>query len=208
MFLGSRRERVEESLAAAPADLGSVFPTKALKAFLGTLASRESPVLLDLGPVVGPNVAFFGERLGCTLFVEDLFGDLSRHAEQGKLESFAEFLAHRLTHLDDSVDGVLCWNLLDYLDVKTGQVLADELTRVLRSDGALLGFFSAVSTPDNRFTKYVIVDDEPAPPAVVGGVGQRRSAPQPRYHPALQRPSCRRSFLLKTNVREFCSATP
>ena len=50
--------------AAALADEGQLFPTKALRKFLACLTSRESPVLMDLGPVVGSNVTFFGERLG------------------------------------------------------------------------------------------------------------------------------------------------
>ena len=37
--------------ARAPSD--PVFPTKALRKFLTSLTQRESPVLLDLGPVVG-----------------------------------------------------------------------------------------------------------------------------------------------------------
>ena len=56
-----------------------MFPTKALRKFPGGLTSRESPVLMDLGPVVGSNVTFFGERLGCKIILEDLFGDLERY---------------------------------------------------------------------------------------------------------------------------------
>ena len=56
-----------------------VFATKALRKFLTALTARESPVLLDLGPVVGSNVSFFGEQLGCKIFVEDIFADLDRH---------------------------------------------------------------------------------------------------------------------------------
>ena len=37
-----------------------VFHTKALRKFLSGLTSRESPELLDLGPVVGSNVTLWG----------------------------------------------------------------------------------------------------------------------------------------------------
>jgi hypothetical protein len=50
--------------ASAPGD-DPVFGTKALRKFLASLTTRESPILLDLGPVVGSNVNFFGEQLGC-----------------------------------------------------------------------------------------------------------------------------------------------
>ena len=74
------KDRLEAAApAAALADGGQIVPTKALRKFLSSLTSRESPVLMDLGPVVGSNVTFFGERLGCKIILEDLFGDLERY---------------------------------------------------------------------------------------------------------------------------------
>jgi hypothetical protein len=136
-----------------------VFATKALRKFLTTLTSRESPVLLDLGPVVGSNVSFFGEQLGCKIFVEDIFADLDRHIREGKLETFPAFLAKRLPQADGGVDGILCWDLIDYMDKASAQALADQLTRVLRPDGALLAFFGTAQPRDSRYTKYIIVDE-------------------------------------------------
>ena len=136
-----------------------VFATKALRKFLTTLTSRESPVLLDLGPVVGGNVTFFGEQLGCKIFVEDIFADLDRHVRAGTLEAFPDFLKKRFPQADGSVDGILCWDLIDYMDRAAAQALANELTRVLRPDGALLGFFGTAQAREPRYTKYVIVDE-------------------------------------------------
>ncbi len=102
-----------------------VFATKALKKFLACLTSRESPVLLDLGPVVGSNVSFFGEQLGCKIFVEDIFADLDRHVRDGKLDALPAFLAKRFPQSAGSVDGILCWDLIDYLDRPSAQALAD-----------------------------------------------------------------------------------
>jgi hypothetical protein len=121
--------------------------------------SHEFPVLLDLGPVVGSNITFFGEQLGCKIFVEDLFSDLNRHAREGRLDALPASFRHRMPQDDNSVDGILCWNVLDYLDRPAAQALAAELMRVLRVDGVLLGFFSTVQSQDCRFTKYVIVDE-------------------------------------------------
>src|SRR3954470_19990272 len=108
--------------SAAAADL--VFATKALRKFLSCLTSRESPVLLDMGPVVGSNVSFFGEQLGCKIFVEDIFADVDRHLREGKAEALPDFLRHRFPQDEGSVDGVLCWDLIDYLDRASAQVLA------------------------------------------------------------------------------------
>ena len=43
-----------------------------------------------------------------------------------------------LVHGDESVDGVLCWDVLDSLDPDTGRVLADEVKRVLCPGGMML----------------------------------------------------------------------
>lgn len=209
--LGSRRAREEDAAAVdtAVADDGPIFPTKALKKFLACLTSRESPVLLDLGPVVGSNVTFFGERLGCKIFVEDLFGDVDRHAREGRTAALPEFFSRRLTQPDESVDGVLGWNLLDFLEPKAAQVLAARLTRILRPDGALLGFFGTLTMPDSRFTKYVIVDEENLRQRPYAGGGKRQSALQNRDIIKLfDGLRVSESFLLKTNVREILFRKP
>jgi hypothetical protein len=150
----------ESELPAPPLLVGDpIFATKALRKFLTSLTSRESPVLLDLGPVVGSNVGFFGEQLGCKIFVEDIFADVDRHVRGGKLEGLTDFLKKRFPQPDGSVDGILCWDLLDYLDRASAQAVADQLTRVLRPEGALLGFFGTAQPPDIRYTKYIIVDE-------------------------------------------------
>jgi len=136
-----------------------VFATKALRKFLSCLTSRESPVLIDLGPVVGSNVSFFGEQLGCKIFVEDLFADLDRHVRAGTLDVLPAFLKKRFPQATGSVDGILCWDLIDYLDRAAAQELASELTRVLRPEGALLGFFGTAQAREARYTKFIIGDE-------------------------------------------------
>src|SRR5213083_195736 len=125
-----------------------VFATKALRKFLTSLTANASPALLDLGPVVGSNVSFFGEQLGCKIFVEDIFADLDRHVRDGKMDGLPAFLRQRFPRPDASVDGVLCWDLIDYLDKPSAQALADELMRLLKPEGALLGFFGTAQPQD------------------------------------------------------------
>lgn len=135
-------------------------PTKALKKFLTSLTQRESPVLLDLGPVVGSNVSFFGEQLGCKILVEDIYAEVERHAKQDALDKLPEALAKRFPQDDGAVDGILCWDLVDYLPRAAAQALAAQLTRVLRPDGALLAFFGTIApTATPRYTKYIVADE-------------------------------------------------
>jgi len=135
-----------------------MFSTKALRKFLACLTRRQPPILLDLGPVVGSNVSFFGDRLGCKIFVEDVFADLDRHVRLGNVNGFSAFLETRFARLP-AADGILCWDLFDYLDRRSAQVLAAQLTQRLEPEGALLSFLGTAPPGDARYTKFVIVDE-------------------------------------------------
>jgi hypothetical protein len=186
-----------------------VFATKALPKFLQTLTSRELPVLLDLGPVVGSNVSFFGEQLGCKIFVEDIFADLDRHVRAGTLEQFPAFLKKRFPQADGGVDGILCWDLIDYFDKPAAQELANQLMRVLRPDGALLGFFNSAPAQDARYTKFIIVDEvnlkHRSYPAARGRQAILPNRDIIRLFSSLRVSD---SFLLKNNLRETLFRKP
>jgi cyclopropane fatty-acyl-phospholipid synthase-like methyltransferase len=138
----------------------AAYPTKALQKFLASLQASDGPVLLDLGPVVGSNVAFFGEHLGCRLRVEDVAKDIDQHVKENKLEQLPEFFATRFKEAPGTVDGILCWDVLDYLDRPAAQALATALSKLLRPDGTLLGFFSTAEQKSEAvYTKYVVVDE-------------------------------------------------
>src|SRR5260221_8658550 len=186
-----------------------VFATKALKKFLTTLTARESPVLLDLGPVVGSNVSFFGEQLGCKIFVEDIFADVDRHVRANTLEDLPAFFSKRFPQQEGTVDGILCWDVIDYLDRPAAQALATQLTRVLRPDGALLGFFGTAAPRDTRYTKFIIMDDvnlkHRAYPAQRGRQAILLNRDIIRLFAGLRVSD---SFLLQNNLREILFRKP
>jgi SAM-dependent methyltransferase len=186
-----------------------VFATKALKKFLITLTARESPVLLDLGPVVGSNVSFFGEQLGCKIFVEDIFADVDRHVRANTLENLPAFFKKRFPQDEGTVDGILCWDMIDYLDRPSAQELASQLTRVLRPDGALLGFFGTAPPRDTRYTKFIIMDDvnlkHRAYPAQRGRQAILLNRDIIRLFAGLRVSD---SFLLQNNLREILFRKP
>ena len=126
------------------------YPTKALQKFLSSLQGSEDPLLLDLGPVVGSNVTFFGEQLGCRIRVEDIAADIDRHVKAQTLDQLPEFLTKRFTQAPGTVDGVLCWDVLDFLDRPAAQALATSLSTLLKPDGCLLGFFSTAEHAGRR----------------------------------------------------------
>lgn len=163
---------------------------------------------MDLGPVVGSNVTFFGERLGCKIILEDLFGDLERYPK-GTETPFAEYLKTRLKHEAGSVDGILCWNFFDYLDLPSAQALAASLTKLLRPEGTVLGFFTTVAADDTRFSKYVIMDEDSVKQRAYSSGGKKQTSFQNRdIIRMFEGLKVSESFLLKTNVREFLFRKP
>jgi hypothetical protein len=186
-----------------------VFSTKALKKFIACLSSRPSPVLLDLGPVVGANIAFFGEQLGCKIYIEDLCADLEHHDREGTLDALPAFLKARFRQEDSSVDGVLCWDIFDHLDTPAAQAAAAELTRVIRPNGALLGFFRTVASSGSRYTRYMVIDDSSLRLRPYGAAHGRQGVLQNRDIIKLfDGLRVSDSFLLKTNVREILFRRP
>lgn len=189
-----------------PASDAVTHPTRALGKFLSVLQHREQPVLLDLGPVAGGNLSLFGEQLGCKVHVEDLYADLEHLTREGRPETFAASLTTRFPQPDDSVDGILCWDLFDYLDKPAAQALASQLVRLVRPDGVILAFFAATALPEGTpaaFTRFHVVDPQTL---------QFRSHPasRPKGKPLANRDVQRLfeplritdQFLLKHNVRE------
>ena len=191
--------------APAPKGPEPVVPSKALTKFIAALSNRESPVLVDFGPVIGTNVAFFGEQLGCKLFIEDLATEIDRQTRAGTRDVLADALKKRFTQEDATVDGVLCWDIFDFLDPASARALAAQVVRVLRPGGAVMGFFCTKAIERSPFTKFEIVEES--------------HSLRHKHHPGTGGPkivlqnrdiikmfeglTVSESFLLKSNTREI-----
>jgi hypothetical protein len=213
------RRRKDDPDAADAASDGPLHPTRALGKFLASLSTRhqEQPVLLDLGPVGGSNVTFFGEQLGCKIFVEDLSKDLDRHVKENTLDQLPAFFARRFPQETESVDGILCWDVFDYLDRVSAPPLAAQLTRILRPEGALLAFFSTEEPkPDVKagaskpaYTRHIVADpanlQHRAYPAARGKQRPMQNRDIQRMFEPLR---ITEQFLLKTKMRELLFRKP
>lgn len=129
----------------------TVFPK-----FLSAVGRLERPILLDLGPVVGSNVEFFGGRLTCKLHIVDLFREVEIAARSVSRSGLEPALLRRLDQGPESVDGILCWDVFDYLDKATGLAVARHLESMLRRGGALYGFFGTTALDLKHYTRYVV----------------------------------------------------
>jgi hypothetical protein len=206
---GARRAPEEEVVVPVVRAEAPVLPSIALPRFLAALSGRVKPSLVDLGPVVGSNITFFGERLGCKIFIEDLFLELGRLERRHELAALPAFLEEQFAGREASVDGVLCWDLFDHLDRPSAKVLATQLVRTVKPGGAVLGFFGTTERARAHYTKFVIVDD--------GKLRHRAyAAPEGQTRVFLTRDILRmfeglevvEQFLLKSKTREFLFRKP
>ena len=206
------RLRMDEVGAGAGASDAPVQPTMALARFLIGLGARQRPVLLDLGPVVASNIAFFNKEVGCRVLVEDLSRNIDRHINQARVAELTAFFDGQFPQESDSIDGILCWDIFDYLEPPAAERLVRQLTRVLRPDGLLLAFFG---TADPRsairptYTRHVVIDRAHLQFRPVG-------AERPKQRPWLNRDIQRlfdplritETFLLTSNLREVLCRKP
>jgi len=145
-----------------------------LKEFLWHLDDVGHGSLLDLGPVWQATVTFFIER-NFKVYTEDLLTawrdflqveqERLRSAPSG--EDLAEmtpparaerFLNTSLQYGHETFDGVLVWDLLDYLeDSLAGRVVA-RLTDLVKKGGVILAIFHS-RQPDG-FHRYRVLDTQ------------------------------------------------
>jgi len=206
------RRRKDEPDADTGAVKAPVHSTKVLAKFIVSLTGRSSPVLLDLGTVTGSNVTFFGERLGCKIIVEDISKDIDRAVKDKTLPELPAHFMKRFSQADASVDGVLCWDLFDYLDKPSATAVASQIVRILKPEGVVLAFFNTHEPKEPNpaiYTKHIVVDQ---------GSLQYRPYPAER---GKQRPFQNRDiqrmfeplrvteqFLLKSHMREMLLRKP
>jgi hypothetical protein len=142
-------------MAPPPASVPS-STSKVLPRFLAALATVPAPVLLDLGPVVGQNITFFGEQLACKIVIEDLHAEIEDHKRRGADDALPGAIEQRLVREPGSIDGIMCWDVFDFLERRTAQTLAARLVALLRPGGALYAFFGATAAELRHYTRYTV----------------------------------------------------
>jgi hypothetical protein len=151
---GARKESaVEKTAPAPPAD--QVCASIVLPKFLGALSNVQAPTVLDLGPVVGSNVAFLGDQLGCKLLIGDLYRDLEDE-EITPDEARDRIMARLRSTVVAPVNGVLCWDVFDFLSRPTAQALGAFLTEVLAPGGVVHGFFGTAQGELTQYTRFLL----------------------------------------------------
>lgn len=111
------------------------------------LASQERLQILDFGGIKQQNLDYvtgFGHRL----YAEDLlqsfdsfFTEEERRSQQFSEQRIEAFLNETLDFPDQSADGALLWDSLQFLPAPLGAAVLDRLHRVLAPDALVLALF-------------------------------------------------------------------
>ncbi len=160
--------------AASVAPPGNVRISNALKEFLWLLSDVQRARILDLGAVSQATLTFFIEK-GYRVSTEDLLHEwkdfltteeerlrttpAGEEAERHSLPALAEkFIDTALNYPENSVHGVLIWDLLDYFDPAVVPALMSRLYNMLHPGGTVLALFH--SRAAERFHRYRIRDGQ------------------------------------------------
>jgi len=170
---GSSISREAKPARAASASAHAAYQTSILKDFVTALTRKENPVVLDLGPVIGSNIEFF-LNLGIKVCMEDFLAAYSNPKYSTLVDdkitlNEEQFLSENFNYANESLDGLICWDFLSYLDPKFARIFVDRITAKMKPDSLVLGFFrtqkSAAPVPlykyrisSESFLEYIPVD--------------------------------------------------
>jgi hypothetical protein len=119
--------------------------SRGLEQFFGSFRGQSGLSILDLGGACQENINFI-TSLGHTFYSEDFlrifqetFGqDIADQSNPGRIDYF---LRQGLEYPDEQFDGVLAWDVLEYMEPALLSATADRLLRVMKPQGYLLAFF-------------------------------------------------------------------
>ncbi|HTS27126.1 MAG TPA: class I SAM-dependent methyltransferase [Bryobacteraceae bacterium] len=146
--------------AAAPSGRGSIplrntngpasvstRPSRGLDQFFGYIRGQSGLTILDLGGATQQNVNFItnlGHRLYSENFLQILnetFGeDTVDQANPGRIEYF---MRQSLDYPEGQFDGVLLWDVLEYLTPTLLAAVVERLRVIVRPGGYMLAFFQS-----------------------------------------------------------------
>lgn len=140
-------------------ELSDTRQSRGLEQFFASFRDRTGLSILDLGGACQENVNFI-TSLGHRFYSEDFlrifqetFGDdIADQSNPGRIEYF---LRRSLEYEPEQFDGILAWDVLEYMEPALLAATAERLLRVLRPEGYLLAFFrsdeKATTAPSYTF---------------------------------------------------------
>ncbi len=116
-----------------------------LKEFLGAIDRKKRAVLLDIGPPTGSNVEyFFGRQI--KLYVEDLLESYAKSRfstpfEDQRTLTISKFFSENFKYPIDFFDGLICWDLLSYLDPEFASLFMARVSAMMKPKSLIFALF-------------------------------------------------------------------
>jgi len=159
---------------ATPPPITTTRVSNGLKEFLWLLSDAQKAKLLDLGQVSQNTLNFFIEK-GFRVTTEDFLRSWREFvdAEEARLRdsavgketepplpgALAKRFAHELLEFPpESFNGILAWDLFDYMEPELLSRVVPRLHDILRPGGVVLAIFHS-RTPE-RFCRYRILENQ------------------------------------------------
>jgi len=182
-----RGPRSTQPQAGAPASRLTVGPSvkevvadrqsRGMQQFFDYIRDQSGLTILDLGRASQANVSFItglGHRLYSADFlrsIEETFG-FDDTADQSNPRRIEYFLSQNLDYQDNTFDGVLIWDVLEYMAPALLTATIERLNCITRRGSYLLAFFHVEDrVPFVPFNTFRIID---AGTLQVAGHGERK----------------------------------
>ena len=144
-----RRVLGQEEVLSPPVAVTTVpLPRRSngLREFWRGLQDQPGLRILDLGAASQANISFITDR-GHKFYTADLFSVISSVSLNGDVGDDAEevtkrFCSNHLDYAGERFDGILGWDVLDFVGDPLVKPLVERLCELLKPGGSLLAFFN------------------------------------------------------------------
>jgi hypothetical protein len=144
---GSPQGRPGRSASGRGEETVATRPSRGLEEFFVYIRGQSGLTILDLGGATQQNVSFI-TNLGHRLYSEDFLrilhetfgedGGIEQQSNPGQIEYF---LRQALDYPEEHFDGVLVWDVLEYLSPALLAAVIERLHKIVRPKSYMLAFF-------------------------------------------------------------------
>jgi len=170
-----------------------------LTLFLDRLKPHRNPTILDLGPVSNHNLNYLAGELGLRVQVYDLYREAG-----GDLRSAVK----RLAPPPQTFDGILVWDLIDFLEKDQARELVDKLGLAIKPGGAVQALFGDGPDPTAKVKQYLIESLTVLSVRETLFTAPRRTWPNREIQELFKGFETLHSFIHSTGLREFILRRP
>jgi hypothetical protein len=184
-------------------------PSSALREFFESIRDQIGLHILDFSGACQENVTFItglGHRLYAESFpraVETIFGSDPSPADLRSPEKIGDFLQYSLNFEPQSVDAVLLWDGLEWLEPDAQRAVVGRIFEVLRPNGVIFAVFHSESAAADVPVHYFkLLDPETLAVADTGTDRPHRVFTNRSIEKLFERCQSVKFFLSRDNLRE------